>query len=167
MPLDINITLDQDSVDDAIKQLEEYSDALRPKVKKLAWNLGVVAYENAQRIYDSAKYDGLHDVSVDVREFGDEFKPIVEVEAEGFDVLFIEFGAGIRYGWGHPWAEAFGYGPGTYPSKLGNWDNPNGWTVPKSRGGMHTYGNPPAMAMFRASESVRFWLAETAAEVFA
>ena len=41
--------------------------------------------------------------------------------AESQAILFFEFGAGVRYGGGHPWDDDFGFGPGTYPGN-GHWE---------------------------------------------
>ena len=85
------------------------------------------------------------------------------VRASGEDVLFIEFGAGARYGYGHPEAAENGMGPGTYPGK-GHWDDPNGWTIPN---GQHTYGNRPGMPMYNAVKTIEQQIEQIVREVFA
>lgn len=75
------------------------------------------------------------------------------VRASGTEVLFIEFGSGIRFAsQGHPEAAQNGMGPGTYPGK-GHWDNPRGWWFYNSQGELeHSFGNP---AMAPVYESLR------------
>lgn len=78
------------------------------------------------------------------------------VRASGTEVLFIEFGSGIRFAsQGHPEAAQNGMGPGTYPGK-GHWDNPRGWWFYNSQGELdHTFGNPamaPVYESFREIE---------------
>lgn len=77
----------------------------------------------------------------------------VEIVASGEQVLFLEFGAGIRYSnVRNPKSDELGFGAGTYPSSLGNWDNPYGWVYRDKNGEkIHTYGNPAYMAMYRSS----------------
>ena len=53
-------------------------------------------------------------------------------------------------------------GPGTYPGK-GNWDNEKGWWFGH---GKHSYGNPPAMAMYEAVQTMTEELTRIAREVF-
>lgn len=84
-------------------------------------------------------------------------------------MLFIEFGSGDTYGHGHPQNAEFGMGPGTYsegPNGKGHWKDPNGWWIPKSAGGGHTYGNPPAMVMYRTARELEREIQTIAEEVF-
>ena len=104
-------------------------------------------------------YNGTNDVSVRVDNTGS----VAVIYAEGEAVAFIEFGAGDRYGHGHPQAGDLGMGPGTYPSDKGLWNNPKGWWYGHSQ---HTYGNPPAMAMYQAVQAITEQVTTIAKEVF-
>jgi hypothetical protein len=106
-----------------------------------------------------AIYTGSNDINVRVDDTGS----VAVIYAEGEAVAFIEFGAGITYGYGHPQAGEFGMGPGTYPDGKGHWDNPKGWWFGSSQ---HTYGNPPAMAMYNAVQEIAQNVTEIAREVF-
>lgn len=108
-------------------------------------------------------YTGPSDISVEVEDRGNNTYAIV---AGGETVLFAEFGTGITMGYGHPLAGQFGMGPGTYPGK-GHWSDPNGWYLPKEKGGGHTYGNPPSCAMYDAAQNVKAEVERVAREVFA
>jgi hypothetical protein len=88
---------------------------------------------------------------------------VAVIYAEGESVAFVEFGSGIKYGYGHPQAGEFGVGPGTYPDGKGHWDDPKGWWYGH---GQHSYGNPPAMAMYRAVEQMTEDITRIAREVF-
>jgi hypothetical protein len=107
-----------------------------------------------------AIYTGSNDVSVRVDNTGS----VAVIYAEGEAVAFIEFGAGATYGYGHPQAGEFGAGPGTYPDGKGHWNNPKGWWFGS---GQHTYGNPPAMAMYAAVQEITENVTKIAKEVFA
>ena len=99
------------------------------------------------------------DVSVRVDSTGS----VAVIYAEGKAVAFIEFGSGIKYGYGHTYADELGMGPGTYPEGKGHWDNPDGWYYAH---GKKSYGNPPAMAMAKAIERMTEELTTIAREVF-
>ena len=89
------------------------------------------------------------------------------VVATGEATLFIEFGSGYMMGYGHP--EPQGYGPGTWsdgPNGKGHWDDPNGWYLPKEKGGGKSYGNPPAGAMYSAVKEIELEFERVAREVF-
>lgn len=132
------------------------------KATELLDRLALLGASTASVRFARAIYTGLKDVSVTV-------EPITNgyvIKAEGESVLFLEFGSGIRYGSGHPENAEYGMGPGTYPDGKGHWDDPKGWWIPKSAGGGHTYGNPPAMAMYEARKAIEQELVRVVKEVF-
>lgn len=113
--------------------------------------------------FSRAIYNGSNDISVRVDDTGS----VAVIYAEGESVAFIEFGSGAKYGYGHPTAGQFGMGPGTWSSGdmgKGHWDNPKGWWYEK---GKHSYGNPPAMAMYNAVKEITENVTRIAREVFA
>ena len=102
----------------------------------------------ARGIYGMADYDGNRDVNVSVKGIPGG-KSVV---ASGKSVLFMEYGSGL-IGYGHQ--EPLQYGPSTWslgPQGRGPWDNHNVWYIPGTR--QHTYGNPPAMAMYEAKKQM-------------
>ena len=104
--------------------------------------------EIAQTVFASAIYDGQNDVRVTAKptESG------AEVRASGNATLFIEYGSGAAFGYGHP--RPGQYGPGTWsrgPLGKGHWDNPNGWYYGH---GVKSRGNPPAAAMYHAEREM-------------
>lgn len=147
------------SVNDAIKELKRYKAWVVEKEALLRERLAMMGATVASIQFSRAIYNGANDVTVRVDSTGS----VAVIYAEGKDVAFIEFGAGAKYGYGHPEATKFGAGPGTYPNGKGHWDSPHGWWYGNSQ---HSYGNPPAMAMYDARESIVNDYTRIAREVF-
>lgn len=159
----ITMQLSDISIDETIAKLEAYQKSLEAKAKLLCERLAYIGQFNAQISFASVIYDGDKDFKVTVEETEKGFK----VLASGETVLLLEFGAGITYGYGHPLADDFGMGPGTYPDGKGHWNSPYGWWLPKSAGGGHTWGNAPGMPMYYAAKDIRAAIEDAAREVFA
>ena len=158
MPKTIRISLTDESIKNGIKEVQRYKRWVLEKEKELRTRLAALGATVASIQFSRAIYNGSNDVSVRVDDTGS----VAVIYAEGESVAFIEFGAGIRYGYGHPQAGEHGMGPGTYPGK-GNWDNEKGWWYGH---GQHSYGNPPAMAMYDAVQKMTEELTRIAREVF-
>ena len=162
MKHDYTIDIYGNGVDELIKGVQEYKEWLNRKSHELAERLASIGATQANLGFASALYDGNQDYEVSV-------EPVSETEyivrANGETVLFVEFGAGITYGYGHPEAGTNGMGPGTYPGK-GHWDDPNGWYIPKEHGGGHTYGNPPNAPMYNAVKTLEQQIQGIIREVF-
>ena len=151
---------DPASINNAVREIEEYKKWVQKKTKELAKRLAAIGVTLAAIEYSRVPYQGLKDVNLSI-EVG--AKPNqYDIVANGETVLILEFGAGVRYGYGHPQAEQFGYGPTTYPGQTHAAD-PNGWYIP---GCEHTYGNPPAMAMYLTGKELHQRVLEVAKEVF-
>ena len=143
-------------------ELTVYRKWQEEKARELAERLAALGATVASIRFSRAVYTGKKDVEVTVEELPNGYK----VKADGESVLLIEFGSGVTYGYGHPEAGEFGMGPGTYPDGKGHWDDPKGWYLPKSAGGGHTYGNPPAMPMYEARKQIEQELPIIVKEVF-
>ena len=152
---------DPASVAKAVQEVRDYSRWVQDKANELAHRLADMGAVLASIEFSRVPYIGKKDVNVDVEQRSENTFAIV---ASGETVLILEFGAGIRYGNGHPQAEEFGYGPGTYPGQTHALD-PNGWWLPKAAGGGHSYGNPPAMAMYLTGKELADRVLEVAKEV--
>ena len=152
----------------ATNEIAEYLADLQMKANTICERLASIGAVRASLGFSRAIYQGVNDVQVSVEpiDYG------YAIHARGNAVLFIEFGSGAAYGYGHP--EPGEYGPGTYPGK-GHWDDPNGWWFPNdsvaAQSGsdryVHSYGNPPAAAMYDAQQEVIRRIEEVANEVFA
>ena len=151
--------LSQENLNAAIKEVRQYKQWVLQKENELRVRLAAVGATVASIQFSRAIYNGTNDVSVRVDNTGS----VAVIYAEGEAVAFIEFGAGDRYGHGHPQAGELGMGPGTYPSDKGLWNNPKGWWYGHSK---HTYGNPPAMAMYQAVQAITEQVTTIAREVF-
>lgn len=131
-------------IDSLKKQIERRAERACKKAAKLA-------AKEAERAFAAVEYTGNKDTIVAV----EDIEHGAKVTATGESVLFLEYGAGITYGYGHP--DVGRYGPGTWPGKhyskgadgklIANWENPKGWRTPQ---GEHTYGNAPSAGMFKA-----------------
>ena len=153
---------DKKSIDDAIKQLTEYKGKLAIKEAKLVERLAHLGATSASLGFSRAIYSGDNDVKVRVELDGN--KAIIY--ADGESVGFIEFGSGAKYGEGHPLNGEFGTGPGTWSmgeEGKGHWNDPKGWWFGD---GQHTFGNPPAMAMFNAVNTIAEQIAQIVREVW-
>ena len=156
MTVDVNI-FDYASVSRATRRLDEYFADLIEKANRVCERLATIGAVRASLDFSRAIYNGTNDVEVTVEPIDNGYA----IHARGNAVLFIEFGSGASYGYGHP--EPEGYGPGTYPGK-GHWDDPNGWWYGNHE---HSYGNPPASAMYHAKQDVLQEVQRIADEVFA
>lgn len=159
----VRVPLSTAGIEQLEKELQEYRKWQEEKMKLLAKKLADLGVDVATMRFKLTAADKDKDERTVVPiETANGFI----VRATGRTVLFIEFGAGVTYGYGHPEANEYGMGPGTYPSDKGHWDDPNGWWVPKSAGGYHTYGNPPAMPMYEARKTIIRELPRIVKEVF-
>ena len=137
--------LDTTSVKSAIAELQRQGLEQQQNINDACLDLATLGATQASLDYARCPYDGNKDVSISVEEipFG------ARIVASGESVLFLEYGSGVTMGYGHPRPD--GYGPGTYNQLSNNWRNPKGWWYGKRQ---HSYGNPPAMAMWNAEQVV-------------
>lgn len=165
--IDLN---DLSSIDDAIKQVQEYQQKFSEKLRILEAKLANYGLRIASQSFDNAKYAGLNDVNCYVvpLDTGNGFK----VVAEGSSVLFIEFGTGILNP-EHPQSAEFGFKHGTYGKRRGA--NPKGWVYDgdpgnagfvMKNGKVWTSGNPPSKSMYQASKGMAKELEHMIKEVF-
>lgn len=164
MPKTIKMSLSVDSIDAAMGQINAYRDSLQAKCKLLCERLANLGMNTAKVTLSFAQgyYVGDVDADITVEEIENGYR----VVASGETVFILEFGAGVRLGYGHPQADEFGMGPGTYPDGKGHWNDPNGWYLPGGHG-RHSIGNPPGMMMYNAAKDIRAAIERTVREVFA
>lgn len=164
-------------LEETISRLKKYRDTLDAKQHKLLERLAEIGINTATLKFKSAQYDGKKDdVEVDpAPEWIGENRLLIT--ARGKAVTFIEFGAGVVGADEHEKAAELGMIRGQYGQGKGA--NPKGWTYygeggtngtlvrESDRGNVyHTFGNPPARAMYLASEEMRRRIAEIAREVY-
>lgn len=84
------------------------------------------------------------------------------------DILFIEFGAGIRYNntkKHNPLASELGYGVGSYPNQKHAFDK-NGWFYEDHGVKVHSYGTEASMPLQSATVEIISQIRDIAREVF-
>lgn len=145
----IMIGLSVDDINRALQDITNYQKSLDVKCKEVCKQLASFGITIAQASFDGAQYLGTKDVSVTMESTEKGYV----IKANGKTALILEFGAGVTYGYGHPQANQFGFGPGTYPNQKHAMD-PKGWYLPKSAGGGHTYGNAPSMSMYNTAKDL-------------
>lgn len=155
----ITIELNPTSINKAIKDIRELNAEWDRKIDEVTRRLAEIGATKASLGFSRAVYTGDNDVSISVEPIENGYSIIASGEA----VLFIEFGSGVTYGYGHP--APMNYGPGTYPGN-GHWDDPKGWWLPKDKGGLHTYGNPPSATMYQTGKELQQEILRIAREVF-
>lgn len=159
----IKVSLSPSSIDAAIKQLEDYSKDLERKAQELCKRLADMGAMYAEWNFSGVLYAGDVDYNITVDRVD---ANTYVIKANGETVLLMEFGAGVKHGYGHPQAAEFGMGPGTYPNGKGHWDDPKGWWFGEKGNWTHTYGNAPGMPMYNAAKDLRKEILDIAREVF-
>lgn len=170
----VRVTIKSTGIKPAVTFLRSFADGLESKAQEIAKRLADIGYDVAYGVMAGHIYTGETLDSLDVIE---EEPGRYVLTASSQAILFFEFGAGARYGGGHPWAGEFGMGPGTYPGQTHAFDARGWWyetTDPslavfysaktgKSYG--HSYGNPPHMPFYQADVRMRDQILKVAEEV--
>jgi len=159
----LTVTLSPSSINTAIQELERIKKNIRDKSAVLTRRLAEIGLEQAQILFTGAMYDGVNDVECEVVQTDNGYM----VVAKGQAVCFIEFGSGVFYN-----------GTDAYPGKrppdvvgIGQYGlgqgKKKGWVYRDEAGERQfTRGNPPAAAMFNASERMRSQVTQICREVF-
>lgn len=150
---------DQKSIDNALTQVRAYKADLERKKNLIVSGLAEIGIQVANVGFALADYDGVNDVSVTVNQTGTG----VNIIASGGAVCFIEFGSGVRYGYGYPAEDKPAGIAGIGEYGKGQGANEKGWWYGYKQ---HTYGNPPAMAMLTARDTMIEQITQIAREVF-
>lgn len=154
----------KESIDAAIKQLEQYERDFKAKEVEFIRRLKELGVSVATTGFAMAEYDGTNDVLIAETQSGTR----AAVIAYGETVAFIEFGTGIKFpewsgsgktGYTPPSRGTYGEGRGKQPH--GWWYNPD--DVPPA---VHTRGNPPAEAMLAARDKMIEQITTIAREVW-
>lgn len=165
----IRISLSEKSIRNAINEIEVYKRQFIERnevfVRRLA-ELGIpVIDQNIAAAQGDS--DKSHNTYIKINSFGSysEAKLVVE----GKSILFIEFGAGIRYNGSsgtspHPKGEEFGYTIGSYGKVQGSKDF---WFYYADTGeSVMSHGTEATMPVFRASQEIIQNIRRIAREVF-
>lgn len=167
------ISIKINGLDELKKKVESQSQSFKSKGQTFLLRLAKEGLNVARAEFNSAQYDGTNDVTVMIEIVG---KNKVAVVANGQAVAFIEFGTGIHYTEQHPKADEMGAVRGGYGKGKGNNDSwtyygetgTSGTVIKETDKGtvVRTKGNPPARAMYDASQKMIEKIQEIAREVF-
>lgn len=168
----INI-LSSESIDNAIKEINEYKKNIEKKMTTLRERLTEEIANEASMNFSGAIVDDIlggtpRQASVTVNY--DNSGKISVVVAEGEDAVWCEFGAGVYHNGGagsspHPKGAELGLTIGTYGKGYGSREV---WGFPDENGEIKlTHGTPATMPMYNAAVSVAKRAISIAREVFA
>ena len=167
MPKKITFGLSISEINNAVKELRQYQSDINYKCQRFADRLAELGLQTAKSVLEQHIYSGetIGSLRIETDETGAVTKLRIVVESEA--ILFLEFGAGIKYsGTVNPKSAEMGYGPGTYPGK-GYWDSATGWWYMGDDGEWHhSFGIEAAMPMYKATVAMRQQILSIAKEVF-
>ena len=166
----INIDLfDGKSLDNAIKQIQEYKRTLNDKCEMFVRRLAEVGIPIIDQNIASASGDSDkgHNTYIKINSF-DSYSQ-AQLIVEGKDILFIEFGAGVHYngnlgGSPHPKGKEMGYIIGSYGKGQGKNDF---WFYYADSGeAVMSHGTQATMPVYKAGVEIRRQMLKIAREVF-
>ena len=169
----IECVLSPESVDSAIKELQDYKDELQDKHKQLVERLAKIGIKVAEERYAEASAGSIEagkmtspDSAVPTLEITTEDGGLTAViQISGHDVTFIEFGSGIHFN-GHGGepatknAEKFGYTIGGYGTGLGLHHK---WHYGNSK---VSWGTPAADATGKIEEEIKNQIRKVVKEIY-
>lgn len=170
----IKMNLSVSSVENAIKQIEEYKRSLNTKVKELVRRLSEIGLQSVNATMLSVAPVDRGDFTAEIvyNRQGNNAQGAI-IRLSGDQVLFVEFSSGITFGTstfkGLPNNPSYGQGMGmgTYPSDKGHWNDPEGWWyIGKWGQPVHTYGIRAYAPMYNADIEMRRQIKAIAKEVF-
>lgn len=143
-------------------EINDYIKMIETDVSNILTECGKLSVNEAQQRFSVAPNPGGDPGDTHVS--SDIAKNELTVKAEGEEILFIEFGTGVRFqGWTHPEMASHGFFRGGYGQHQGL--NKKGWFYPIENGNhggiytevsttrknsYHTYGQPASMPMYEA-----------------
>lgn len=146
--------LSVDGINRLVNDLENYKKQLLTKAEQLLNELSKRGIKTAKERIQGTIGDSDKHVKVEVSDISYVGNNVIfTITAEGEDILFIEFGAGVFYNGGvvgkspHPWGEEMGYVIGKYPKgrkgySLGRFMS---WTTPSGKISMGTKASMPML----------------------
>lgn len=173
----ININLfDSKSIQNAIKQIEQYRDDLPRKCQEICRRLSEEGVRVADVAINSVPIGKTITLTTDINSSKMGCQAIMKMTGaetrteDGrvfFTALAIEFSAGVRYAnTASPQASNFGMGTGTFPDAKHSWDM-DGWYYLGDDGNWHhSYGVQASMPMYKASVEMRQKIDSIVKEVF-
>ena len=176
----IKFRLSQQSIDDAIRQVEQYKRDLARKnalfiekamehgIEILGVEMSTIPNPTGTSAYswDAGTDHWSFDTSGSHAESSGS-KATATISVGGDRILYVEFGYGVTFSNPqHPKAGELGVGAGTN-SPMGHWKDEGGWWYKGSDGeGHHTYGAPAYMPVYHTAEELKRVMTQIAREVF-
>lgn len=158
------ISLDTSQIKNLIEELNSYQKSLNEKCVLLTNRLATQGIKVINIEYGSGNGDSSREHQAWYEPQNDMIRGKIVVQGE--DILFIEFGSGIRFNHSpHPKAHEFGYGVGTYPGQTHAYD-PNGWYYRENGILHHSLGTEATMPLYKAMQEMCEKVEEIAKEVF-
>lgn len=175
----INLNLNEQSIDDAIRLVDEYRESLLDKTRDIVDDTARVAENNARQELQQHIWSGETIASLETQKSESQMT-VTRVVHVGGAAIWLEFGTGVVANncspgtFIHPLAQELGMvGIGMYGNKHGS--DPKGWYFYDEEwsGGTlneyqayHTYGIPATMFMYNSAKMARRYLPKIAREVF-
>jgi len=165
----ISIDLSVSSIEEAIREIEEYKNSLVYKTAKFVERLADIGIPVIDaNMYTEGDSNPEHNVYVRMRSFGAYSEAVLVLQ--GKDILFIEFGAGVHYNGAvgmspHPKGQDMEYTIGSYGQGKGANDS---WVYfSEDEGRFKTsHGTKASMPMYKAGVEIRRQVLQIAREVF-
>ena len=165
----IKVTLSKKGIEDAIKQFATYTGEIPSKnrlfVERLA-TIGIPVIDAKMSAFKGDSERG-HSTYIEISDEGGN-AATARLTVQNKDILFIEFGAGIRYNntkVRNEKAAELGYGVGSYPGQTHAFSR-NGWYYEDHGVKVHSYGTEATMPMQSAVDEIVMQIREIAREVF-
>lgn len=169
--MEIRLSLSVDEISQAIQRLEDYKKDLERKNKIFIERMAAVGIDVINVVMQEVNPKQENDFDYKAELIEDNGKTICRatIQVTGRKLLFIEFGAGIRYSTPqHPKASEFGYGVGTYPGQIHAFDPKGWWYWNEKEGGFRkSYGIKAYMPVYKAATAMILQVKEIAREVYA
>jgi hypothetical protein len=154
---------DENSVKQAVKQIHKYKRDILKKERMLLQRLEQFGATKVSIGFARSVFtEDQEPITVTASFISDN---TVSIQANGKDVAFVEFGAGVRFGQGYLGERPEGIvGIGEYGKGRGK--NPKGWWYSKDGESKHSYGNPPSMTFYSTMVELTENITDIAKEVF-
>lgn len=163
----ISVELSESSIDRVIREINEYKEWVHQKTNELLERLAMIGIREASIRFTGAYYDSStgNDTSLTIIPGQDKYT----IVAEGTQVCFVEFGAGVYYNGAEPYPNPPGRPQGI--AGIGQYGKGKGtrkmWAYYDDTGELKkTHGTPAAMPMYHASRKIEDELLNIAREVF-
>ena len=164
------------SLQEAIRQIEQYRDELPRKAQQLCQRLSEMGKQTALTSINQSEYGNMVTLKVNIEpsKIGCKAmiigtgRTITDQKGRSFNLLYgIEFGSGITYNpTDNPLASEFGMGIGSFPGQTHAFDK-GGWAYLDKNGYWHhSYGIKATMPFYKAMREIRQNISKVEKEVF-